>query len=131
MLRVRDPRISAKSMLTLCRYGHSSLNDSALEKIKTISSNHDAHPWERAAELLGIPAEQVQRFICKGRLKVRDPFVTDRSFEEFCRKHGDHINMSLIDPATAKWLRDGRRRSQQQWPGDFSRAEACAGDQDV
>jgi len=37
-------------------------------------------------------------------LKVLDPFVTDRSFEEFCRKHGDQINMTLIDPATAKWL---------------------------
>jgi hypothetical protein len=29
---------------------------------------------------------------------------TDRSFEEFCKKHGDRINMTLIDPATAKWL---------------------------
>ena len=29
---------------------------------------------------------------------------TDRSFEEFCKKHGARINLTLIDPATAKRL---------------------------
>src|SRR6266404_3968207 len=67
-------------------------------------AKHDAFPWERAADLLGIAVSQLQTFICKGKLKVLDPFVTDRSFEEFCRKHSDQINMTLIDPATAKWL---------------------------
>ena len=36
--------------------------------------------------------------------KVLDTFVTDRSFEQFCKKHGTEINIALIDPATAKWL---------------------------
>jgi hypothetical protein len=39
-------------------------------------------------------------------LKIVDPFVTDRQFEEFCKKHGNEINLSLFDPATAKWLVD-------------------------
>jgi hypothetical protein len=39
-----------------------------------------------------------------GQLRVEDTFVTDGSFEEFFKKHGDRINMTLIDPATAKWL---------------------------
>jgi len=77
-----------------------------LERITAVLSKHDACPWERAADLLGLAVEQLQKFICKGKLKVLDSFVTDRSFEEFCRKHGDQINMSFIDPATAKWLRD-------------------------
>jgi len=47
---------------------------------------------------------QVQSWISAGQLKLVDTFVTDRSFEEFCKKHGDRINMTLIDPATAKWL---------------------------
>jgi hypothetical protein len=46
----------------------------------------------------------VQKLISTGRLKVMDTFVTDRAFEDFCRKHGDAINMALIDPATRKWL---------------------------
>lgn len=33
-------------------------------------------------------------------------FTTDHAFEEFCRKHGDRINLALIDPPTAKWLRN-------------------------
>jgi len=94
-----------------------------MDRITVALSKHDACPWERAADLLGIAAEQLQTSICKGKLKVLDPFVTDRSFEEFCRKHGDQINMSLIDPATAKWLvseygvsqgSDGRQVSRAQ-----------------
>ena len=38
------------------------------------------------------------------RIEVADTFVTDRAFEEFCKKHGDEISIALIDPATAKWL---------------------------
>ena len=104
MLRVRDPRITTVSILTLCNRNGFSLDHAAMDRITVALSKHDAYPWERAADLLGIAVEQFQAFICKGKLKVLDPFVTDRSFEEFCRKHGDQINMSLIDPATAKWL---------------------------
>jgi hypothetical protein len=103
MLRVRDPRITTNSMLMLCRSNGLLLDHSALEHTVTLSKLA-ACPWERAAELLGIAAEEIQTLICKGTLKVADPFVTERSFEEFCRKHGDQINMSLIDRATARWL---------------------------
>ena len=106
MLRVRDPRVTTRSMLALCSSNGLSLDHSALHRITEMLSRLDACPWERAADLLGIGVEQLQTFICKGKLKALDPFVTDRSFEEFCRKHGDQINMALIDPATAKWLRD-------------------------
>jgi hypothetical protein len=123
MLRVRDPRVTTVSLLALCRRNGFSLDHSALERTTAVLSKQDAYPWERAADLLGIAVEQFQALICKGKLKVLDPFVTDRSFEEFCRKHGDQINMSLIDPATAKWLvseygvsqgSDGRQVSRAQ-----------------
>jgi len=104
MLRVRDPRITTSSILALCGNNGLSLDHSALERLTTMLSKVDAYPRECAADLLGIDGEQIQTFICKGKLKMRDPFVTDRSFEDFCRKHGDQINMSLIDSATAKWL---------------------------
>ncbi len=104
MLRVRDPRVTTSSLLRLCSGNVVSFDHPATDRITALMAKHDAYPWERAADLLGITVAQVQTFICKGKLKVLDPFVTDRSFEEFCRKHGDHINMTLIDPATAKWL---------------------------
>jgi hypothetical protein len=55
---------------------------------------------------LSVPIRQVQDWISGGQLKVLDTFVTDRSFDEFCKKHGTEINLALIDPATAKWLID-------------------------
>jgi len=45
----------------------------------------------------------VQKLISNGELKL-DTFVTDRAFEEFCRKHGSAINMALIEASTRKWL---------------------------
>jgi hypothetical protein len=104
MLRVRDPRITTVSLLALCNKNGFSLDHAAMDRITIALSKHEAYPWERGADVLGIAIDQLQKFICKGKLKVLDPFVTDRSFEEFCRKHGDQINLSLIDPATAKWL---------------------------
>jgi hypothetical protein len=103
-LRVRDSRITKDSMLFLCANNGLGLDHSTLDKITAAVSKLDACPWERAAELLEITVDQLKVFISKGNLKVVDPFVTDRSFEEFCRKHGDQINMGLIDSATAKWL---------------------------
>src|SRR5581483_1645489 len=106
MLRVGDRRITARSMLVLCSSNGSLPDHRAMERLTTTLSKHAAYSWDRAADLLGIGLEQLQTFICKGKLKVLDPFVTDRSFEEFCRKHSDQINMSLIDSRTAKWLEE-------------------------
>jgi hypothetical protein len=106
MLRVRDPRLTTGSILALCQNNGLSLDHSAFKKIAAAFSKLEACPWERAAELMGIAREQLQSFVCKGKLKVHDPFVTDRSFEEFCRKHGDQINLTLMDPATTRWLED-------------------------
>src|SRR5215470_12646675 len=104
MLRVRDPRLTTGSILALCRNHGLRLDHSGFEKITAELSKLDACPWERSAELLGVTVRQLKALISTGKLKVRDPFVTDRSFEDFCRKHGDLINVELLDPATAKWL---------------------------
>ena len=105
MLRVRDPRISASSLAVLRDKIRTSLEPSAIERITTALATSDgAYSWDRAANLLGVPVAQVQAWISAGQLRVVDTFVTDRSFEEFCKKHGDEINMTLIDPSTAKWL---------------------------
>ena len=126
MLRVRDPRITTTSLLRLCSSNDVHFDHSALDRITASMAKHDVFPWERAADLLGITVAQVQSFICKGKLKLLDPFVTDRSFEEFCRKHGDQINMTLIDPATAKWLIEEYGVSENAILGTVSRAQKHA-----
>jgi hypothetical protein len=103
LLRVRDPRISASSLAVFCN--EKSVDPSTLERVGVaLNKDDDAFSWERVADLLGLPLAQVQSLVSDGQLKLADTFVTDRAFEEFCKKHGGEINMALIDPATAKWL---------------------------
>jgi hypothetical protein len=105
MLRVRDPRITASSLAEFCEKNRGSLESSIVEKVfNALAGKCDAYPWERLADLLSVPIRQVQDWISGGQLKVLDTFVTDRSFDEFCKKHGTEINLALIDPGTAKWL---------------------------
>jgi len=105
MLRVRDPRISASSMASLCESIRASLDISTINRIAAhLAGGDDAYSWERAADLLDVPVAQIQAWISAGQLRVVDTFVTDRSFEEFCKNHGEELKASLIDPPTAKWL---------------------------
>lgn len=105
LLRVRDPRITANSLVEFCNRSRTSLGPSAVERIaRATSKKRNAYQWEPAADLLAVAVAQVQSWIADGQLKVLDTFVSDRSFEEFCEKHGAEINIALIDPATRKWL---------------------------
>ncbi len=105
LLRVRDVRIAANSFAACVEQQRPSLDAAALERFRAAQEHaEDGYSWERAAAMLGIEVESIQRLICDGTLKIVDPFVTDRQFEEFCKKHGNEIDLSLIDPATAKWL---------------------------
>ena len=104
MLRVRDPRISARSLAVLCGKIRTSLDSSTVERIAALANGDGAYSWERAANLLGVPVAQIQAWISAGQLRVVDTFVTDRSFEEFCKNHGEELKASLIDAPIAKWL---------------------------
>ena len=105
MLKVRDPRISASSLAALCDKIRASLERTTIERFAAALANgNDAYSWERAANLLGVPVAQIQAWISAGQLRVVDTFVTDRSFEEFCKNHGEELKASLIDAPTAKWL---------------------------
>ena len=105
ILRVRDPRITRDSLAAYCAKNSSSSNLSAREGVNTAPDNRDdAFSWERTAEILGLTVAQVQSLISAGQLKLADLFVTDRSFNEFCKKHSNEINLTLIDPPTMKWL---------------------------
>jgi hypothetical protein len=76
----------------------------AIQRPKAAIAEDTAYSWKRAAKLLAVTVADVQNLIANGQLKLVDTFVTDRAFEDFCRKHGNEINMALIDPATRGWL---------------------------
>ncbi len=104
-LRVRDPRITAASLAAHCTKNCQAQDPiSAFETTPVSDLPGGPYSWKRAAKVLNIEVAEVQKLISTGELKLVDTFVTDRAFEEFCRKNGSTINMSLIDPSTRKWL---------------------------
>ena len=102
MLRVRDPRITGISLARCFEKNNEGENHN--HRPKAAISEQNTYSWKRAAKLLGVTVEDTQGLIAEGHLRLQDTFVTDRSFEDFCRKHGNEINLSLMDPATKKWL---------------------------
>lgn len=104
-LRVRDSRVTAASFVDFFKSQCASLDSGADARFAAAREKcEEGYSWERAAAILGVEIERIQSLICAGTLKVVDPFVSDRQFEEFCKRHGNEINLSLFDPATAKWL---------------------------
>jgi hypothetical protein len=108
LLRVRDPRITAAAFAAYFERQQPLLDKAAGERFAAAQEkNEEGYSWERAASILGVDMERIHELLGAGTLKVLDPFVTERQFEEFCTKHGSEINLSLLDPETAQWLREG------------------------
>ena len=111
-LRVRDPRISASSLATLWERRiastTSSPEDEALEALRQkLRKGPKAHSWGSAAKLLRVSLEQVRMWIAIGELKIVDGFVTERAFQDFCRKCGPVLNRPLLGDEVRDWLVDG------------------------
>jgi hypothetical protein len=105
MLRVRNPRITPASLTARLSKDRIVHNPAAMSVPVPLAGYVETPcSWKRAAKILNIEAADVQKLISVGQLKLVDTFVTDRAFEEFCRKHGTTINLSLIDASTRKWL---------------------------
>jgi len=104
MLRVRDPRIIGSSLAQLYEKKYPTGDDSYGRRPRAAIADEAAYSWKRAARTLGVTQDDIRRLISEGKLRLLDTFVTDRSFEDFCRRHGNKINLSLMDPATRKWL---------------------------
>ena len=105
MLRVRDARISALSLAVFFDKMSSSLTASTAEAVECALANKaNAFSWETVAGFLGVSQAQVQAWVSAGHLRVVDPFVSDRAFTDFCKKHGQELRNFLIDPPIANWL---------------------------
>lgn len=104
VLRVRDSRITAGSLEGWSAKNRHAADSATSHLLRNALAEEAAYSWKRAAKRLAITVTDVQNLISAGEFKLVDTFVTDRSFEDFCRKHGNEINMVLIDPSTRKWL---------------------------
>ncbi len=106
-LRVRDPRVSAISLVGFCEKHRTTLRPGVEEKLVVhLWKEEDGHSWGQVAKLLGVTSAEVGKWVASGDLKVVDPSVTDRAFEAFCRQHSAELNLQLMDPDVAKWLID-------------------------
>jgi hypothetical protein len=104
VLRVRDPRITPDSLASWLAKNWT-IDPTSMSSIRggpTLPEGPTS--WKQAAKILNMEVTGVQRLISGGQLKLVDTFVTDRAFEDFCRKSGGNINLSLIEGSTRKWL---------------------------
>ena len=107
LLRVRDPRVSRRSLAEFCRkHGTLALPGMEAETDAAVCNKNEGYSWRRVAKLLGVTAVEVGKWIAEGELKIMDPSVTDRAFEAFCVQHSSELNFGLMEPAVAKWLID-------------------------
>ena len=109
-LRVRDPRISAKSLIAVredrvaagCVPG-----EPATGTRKKPRKNANGYSWGSTAKLLGVDVGEVREWIAEGKLKIVDGFVTERAFQDFCEKHGSELNSALLGSEVRDWLVEG------------------------
>lgn len=109
-LRVRDPRITAESLFALRddRAAAGSVPTEAVEQVAPKPrKNANAYSWGSAAKLLGVDLVQVREWIVEGELKIVDGFVTERAFQDFCKKRGSELNSALLGNEVRNWLVEG------------------------
>ena len=109
-LRVRDPRISAKSLVALRddRIAAGTVATGAVEGVpQKLRKNGNGYSWGSAAKLLGIDVGQVREWIVEGKLKIVNGFVTERAFQDFCKQRGSELNSALLGNEVRDWLVEG------------------------
>ncbi len=134
LLEVHDPRITPESLQTLRRSGrliglqiHQGDGEGISEagKEQEASTARDAgkrssdtngmsmnsakgsrakRVWAEVAGALNVSVETVERLIVDRSLRMYDPRVTEKSFVNFCRRHGSLINWEFLGRETRDWL---------------------------
>lgn len=134
LLEVRDPRITRNSLDRLRHSGrleaiqqngsrdapcvHRESNSelgspaptssagakSAALSISSVRRSRAKRVWAEVAESLQVPREDVEKLIAQGILKLYDSRITEKSFQNFCRRHGSLINSDFLSRETRDWL---------------------------
>lgn len=107
-LRVRDPRISAKSLIAL-REDKIAAGTEPAAAVEGVPQRifKNSYSWGSAARLLGVDVGQIREWIVEGKLKIVDGFVTERAFQDFCKQGGSELNSALLGNEVRDWLVEG------------------------
>jgi len=111
-LRVRDPRITAESLLALWESRTGSRETppefESLEIARAkLRKNTNRYSWGSAAKLLGVDVGKVREWIVEAKLKIVDGFITERAFQDLCKTRGSELNTVLLGKEVRDWLADG------------------------
>jgi len=70
------------------------------------SSVSDGYTQAALSRDLGVSPATVRRWVKMDWLKLRGRWITDKSFQEFCREHGSEIDIDKLGKEMKVWLRD-------------------------
>jgi hypothetical protein len=98
---VRDPRISHASLILLL--------PNSPDTIQRGNPQVDGYSRTQAANILNVTLQQIRALLAKGRLKVIDPFVTERSLRSFFKSRAGELNWTLMDSSTVDRLTEKYR----------------------
>jgi hypothetical protein len=73
--------------------------------INSVKPSRARRVWDEVARALNVSLETVEKLIAERNLKMYDPRVTEKSFMDFCRRHGSLINWEFLGRETRDWLR--------------------------
>jgi hypothetical protein len=113
ILEFRDPRITQDSLTrlrksgTLALYATDETHSSPTPSMEAGSSrpSRAQRVWAETARELGITLQTIDSLIARGRLKVYDARITEKSVRRFCHKYGSLVNYELLNSETREWLR--------------------------
>ena len=91
-----ESALSATTSTTSAKSGALSISSVRRSRAKRV--------WAEVAESLQVPREDVEKLIAQGILKLYDSRITEKSFQNFCRRHGSLINSDFLSRETRDWL---------------------------
>jgi hypothetical protein len=136
LLEVRDPRITRKSLEDACKAGwltlsmrgqqpaiegtqpapreegdvsapsNDSTSHSPSNSAKPPRSSRARRIWADVARELNVEPKVIDQLICRGKVKLFDPRVTEKSLTKFCARFGAVIRTDFLDAETRDWLVD-------------------------
>lgn len=132
LLEVRDPRITRASLARLARSAGLPAELSIRREVSRVfsarvqrtevagaststrtgpsegatpsNSSRAKRVWADVANDLGVSPAAVEELIIRGKLKMYDPIIPEKSLRNFCRRYGSVINSDALDDETRDWL---------------------------
>ena len=76
----------------------------AARSVSSLRASRAKRVWAEVAGSLNLTQEAVEKLIARGVLKLYDPRISEKSLQNFCRRHGSLINSDFLSRETRDWL---------------------------